>query len=68
MWKPGQLVTIRSKVCRVRKSKPLYNGSLRDCILCTFVFSDINKYPCIACCSKTKICKLPKGCHLEAIK
>lgn len=68
MWKPGQIVTICGKVCRIRKTKPLYDGSIRDCIFCTFTHLDACAHPCLECCFTSFSHKLPQGCHLEAIK
>lgn len=64
MWKPGQLVTINNKTCRVTKNK----GISMYCVLCEFIHCDPDVYPCSKCGVTSKDAKIPHGCYLKPIK
>lgn len=71
MWKPGQIVTVCGKVCRVKRGKivPFLDVSIMlTCKFCAFRKYYSEQYPCSRCCYAVEICKLPQECYLEEIK
>ena len=62
MWKPGQIVTVKSIVCRVVKDK------FPSCWYCEFrSLGKSYEFPCNECLSVGGNFKLRDDCHLEKI-
>lgn len=61
MWKPGQLVTIEGKICRIKK---ITDDDIQ-CHSCEFEHQDWIKYPCSGCISGVLI---PEYCNLKLVK
>lgn len=68
MWKPGQLITIRGHVYRVKK---LHNVVWARCIFCAFKHTEPDVDPCKKCVFSPKLSsgdtQIPPNCYLKEV-
>lgn len=60
-WKPGQLITLRNKVYRVKEAK-----DFQTCSNCAFANIKISEFPCNSICFSSKR-KTRIYCYLKEI-